>query len=434
MLAATGLAAAPWTLAACATAAQAPVAVVGRHLAFGADPQRQMAFAGELTAPPAGPWSSTWAATAASAPRCRWRCAGWCPRCRRTTARSAAASSSSSTPSPTASRPGERYRYRFRLPDGTTTPEADFVTAPGPGATAPWSFTAFADQGVDTVPPSGQDGFTNDYYDSDDTRRTMTPSTSMVDRIARQRPAFHLLAGDICYADPSGEGHPVRSAGPARRAASTASTRPCGRRTSGSIERSAASTPWMFATGNHDMEALYDDNRAGGASHGYGGHAARLDLPRTGPSACPSVYTFRLRQRRRDQPGRQRPLHRDPHQRGLLGRRADVVAAADAGRDARRPGRRLDRRVLPPLRLRDVEVARLRRRGARRGGAAVRRVLGRPRPAGPQPPVRAHEPDPARALGRAGPRRRDRAPGDRRHDLRVRRAPAGGPATAGSTA
>ena len=43
VLAATGLAAAPWTLAACATAAQAPVAVVGRHLAYGADPQRQMA-------------------------------------------------------------------------------------------------------------------------------------------------------------------------------------------------------------------------------------------------------------------------------------------------------------------------------------------------------------------------------------------------------
>ena len=61
----------------------------------------------------------------------------------------------------------------------------------------------------------------------------------------------------------------------------------------GLIERSAASTPWMFATGNHDMEALYDDNQAGGASHGYGGHAARLDLPRNGPSACPSVYTFR---------------------------------------------------------------------------------------------------------------------------------------------
>ena len=60
----------------------------------------------------------------------------------------------------------------------------------------------------------------------------------------------------------------------------------------GVIEKSAATVPWLFATGNHDMEALYDNNTApGGAAHGYAGHAARLDLPRTGPSACPSVYS-----------------------------------------------------------------------------------------------------------------------------------------------
>src|SRR6185312_4935718 len=58
----------------------------------------------------------------------------------------------------------------------------------------------------------------------------------------------------------------------------------------GLIEKSAVSVPWLFATGNHDMEALYDNNAApGGAAHGYAGHAARLDLPRTGPSGCPSV-------------------------------------------------------------------------------------------------------------------------------------------------
>jgi hypothetical protein len=41
------------------------------------------------------------------------------------------------------------------------------------------------------------------------------------------------------------------------------------------------------------MEALYDDNRSpGGATHGYGGHQARLDLPGNGPRGCPSVYAF----------------------------------------------------------------------------------------------------------------------------------------------
>ena len=92
-----------------------------------------------------------------------------------------------------------------------TTEVAEFGTAPA-RASGPWTFTAFADQGVDTAPRDGT-GFTNQYYKPDDTRRTMTPSTSMVDRIATTKPAFHLLAGDICYADPSGEGKPVRSTG-----------------------------------------------------------------------------------------------------------------------------------------------------------------------------------------------------------------------------
>ena len=42
------------------------------------------------------------------------------------------------------------------------------------------------------------------------------------------------------------------------------------------IESSASTIPWMISTGNHDMEALY-------GVHGYGGHLARLDLPRMAP-------------------------------------------------------------------------------------------------------------------------------------------------------
>ncbi|GAA4777210.1 metallophosphoesterase [Actinomycetospora chlora] len=296
VVAALGLASAPWTLAACAQASQAPVAVVGRHLAFGADPQRQMAFGGELTAaPPPGALvvdlgrDGSFGTTLPVEVR---RLVSQVPQ--------ADGSIRGSEQFFVHARadglaPGERYRYRFRLPDGTTTAEADFTTAPPAGATAPWSFTAFADQGVDTVPPSGLGGFTNGYYEPADTRRTPTPATTMVDRVAAQRPAFHLLAGDICYADPSGEGRVVRSNGTRKAPTGFDSFDPTVWTTYfGMIERSAASTPWMFATGNHDMEALYDDNRSpGGAAHGYGGHAARLDLPGNGPSACPSVYTFR---------------------------------------------------------------------------------------------------------------------------------------------
>ncbi|MFN2534660.1 MAG: hypothetical protein ABR528_05360 [Pseudonocardiaceae bacterium] len=116
----------------------------------------------------------------------------------------------------------------------------------------------------------------------------------MVALIAAQRPAFHLLAGDICYADPSGAGQPVRNNAPRNTDTGFTNFDPTLWTTYfATIEKSAAHTPWMFATGNHDMEALYDNNTApGDASHGYAGHAARLDLPANGPSRCPSVYSM----------------------------------------------------------------------------------------------------------------------------------------------
>ncbi len=301
VVAALGLAGTPWTGAAVARASAAPTAVVGRHLSFGTDPQRQMAIAGELTTPPSGPvvvdlgqytpgrgiaWSQTLTAEVRPLRSQVPQADGLIRGTEQYFVHAAA----------DGLHPGERYHYRFRCPDGTTTPEAYFATAPSPGgATEPWCFTAMADQGVDTVPPDGQAGFVNGPYKPDDARRTMTPSTSMVDRIARTKPRFNLLAGDICYADPSGMGQPVKSTGKADSPKGFDSFDPTIWTTYlGLIERSAAFTPWMFATGNHDMEALYDNNHSpGGATHGYGGHAARLDLPRNGPSQCPSVYSMR---------------------------------------------------------------------------------------------------------------------------------------------
>lgn len=268
-----------------------PPALVGRRLSFGADPRTQMAVAAELTARPTGAvlldvgtdpgYGLTVPAEirhlVSTVPQQdgsiraaeQWFVHGLADRLA----------------------PGGRYHYRLRLADGTATPDAVFSTAPAAGARQPFSFTAFGDQGVNTGPAP----FSDDYYKPDDTRRTPGPAATMIGLIARRAPAFHLLAGDICYADPSGNGHPVRN-------------NPAGDAPNGfddfdptlwtayfaSIEPSAATSPWMFATGNHDMEALYDDNTApGGAAHGYGGHAARLALPRTGPAQCPSVYAFR---------------------------------------------------------------------------------------------------------------------------------------------
>jgi len=115
--------------------------------------------------------------------------------------------------------------------------------------------------------------------------------------MSSERPVFTLLAGDICYADPGGSGLPADD-----------SHTPLGTSATGTnlynpyvwdvflnqIESQAAFTPWMFATGNHDMEPLYGNTVQLGDSptHGYGGHLDRLDLPGNGPKGCPSVHEF----------------------------------------------------------------------------------------------------------------------------------------------
>ena len=223
--------------------------------------------------------------------------------------------------------PQSLYHYRFHLSDGTVSGDAFFSTAPAreighrAPVAEPFTFTAFADVGTNTAPTDpkfawGQDPtavtalggtwptgtFDNNYYSATDpvagTGGTDSrPAASMTNEMSSQRPAFTLLAGDICYADPSGTGLPADDSG-----ALTTGAAP-GKNLYNpyvwdvflnQIEGQAAFTPWMFATGNHDMEPLFGNTEflGGSPSHGYGGHAKRLDLPKNGPKTCPSVYNF----------------------------------------------------------------------------------------------------------------------------------------------
>ena len=121
------------------------------------------------------------------------------------------------------------------------------------------------------------------------------------------------MAGDICYANPSGHAVAIINPDGADGTQPGDSNTPPPPPHSGgwddfdpyvwtsylsTIEPSSASTPWMFATGNHDVElfsaALEADAVTTGyyGSIGYGGHAQRLDLPTNGPRKCPSVYSF----------------------------------------------------------------------------------------------------------------------------------------------
>ena len=161
--------------------------------------------------------------------------------------------------------PGKTYFYAvghdgFDPADLATFGRVDsFTTAPSrrrvPGA---FTFTAFGDQGV-SYHALSNDG-----------------------QIAAQNPAFHLHAGDLCYADSSGAGKPVSTDGsngtdvydPRTWDQFLAQTEPI-----------SASVPWMASLGNHDMEALYSPN-------GYGGQLARWDFPDNGPVQSEGVYSF----------------------------------------------------------------------------------------------------------------------------------------------
>ncbi|MDX6354162.1 MAG: hypothetical protein QOF98_1065, partial [Streptomyces sp.] len=155
-------------------------------------------------------------------------------------------------------RPGTTYYYGVGHDGFDPATSAAFATV-GSFTTAPavdksFTFTAFGDQGV------SYHALANDSL------------------ILAQNPAFHLHAGDICYADSAGSG-------------TEADTSAYDARTwdqfLAQTESVAARVPWMVTTGNHDMEAWYSPN-------GYGGQEARWTLPANGhdPVNQPGAYSF----------------------------------------------------------------------------------------------------------------------------------------------
>ncbi len=145
-------------------------------------------------------------------------------------------------------RPDTTYHYRLRHRGGAG-PDRTFRTAPA--RPRPFRFTAFGDQGV------GAGG------------------ASTVARVGTLAPAFHVHAGDLCYANSSGSG-----------ASSDVVDGSVWDRWFAQNRGVAARTPWMPAAGNHEME--YGEGR-----HGYGGFASRFALPATGLPGAPHVYWFR---------------------------------------------------------------------------------------------------------------------------------------------
>ncbi|MFJ4685647.1 purple acid phosphatase family protein [Streptomyces sp. NPDC088789] len=240
---------------------RAPGAVLapfGRHLAFGADPRTRMRISWQVPAAVSGPYVRVGARPDDLGPRV------------------AAEVRALRTPELKGVRPAvEQYYLHAALDDllpGTTyfygvghdgfdpaarAHRADvsaFRTAPATPET--FTFTAFGDQGVGEA-----------------ARATGT-------LLRRLAPAFHLHAGDLCYADPTGRG--------SERDAYDATLWDAFLKQNEPVARSV---PWMVTTGNHDMEAWYSPD-------GYGGQAARFSLPDNGPGhgadprPAPGVYSF----------------------------------------------------------------------------------------------------------------------------------------------
>ncbi|MFJ2603583.1 purple acid phosphatase family protein [Streptomyces sp. NPDC091279] len=154
-------------------------------------------------------------------------------------------------------RPGQTYYYGVGH-QGFDPAAAHLTGTLGTFTTAPdhkkaFTFTAFGDEGV------GYHGLANNSL------------------LLGQNPAFHLHAGDIAYADPTGSGQSSDTGFDAR----------VWDQFLAQTESVAKSVPWMPAYGNHDMEAWY-------APHGYGGEEARWNLPDNGPDKknLPGVYSF----------------------------------------------------------------------------------------------------------------------------------------------
>ncbi|EPH44634.1 metallophosphoesterase family protein [Streptomyces aurantiacus] len=154
-------------------------------------------------------------------------------------------------------KPGTTYYYGVGH-DGFDPASPERMATLGSFRTAParpekFVFTAFGDQGV------SYEALANDQL------------------ILGQNPAFHLHAGDICYADTTGHG----------KEGDTYDARVWDQFLA-QTESVAKSVPWMVTTGNHDMEAWYSPN-------GYGGQSARWSLPENGfdPKQAPGVYSFR---------------------------------------------------------------------------------------------------------------------------------------------
>lgn len=162
----------------------------------------------------------------------------------------------------------ETYTHRVRLHglqpdtpyvyevshDGATPRRGTFRTAPEPGRTA-FRFTSFGDLGT------GSAAFS----------KSSIHGAAAVRHVEQFAPLFHLLNGDLAYANNNPTVQPQAWDA-----------------FMNNMSVSAANRPWMPAPGNHEVEA-------GGGDLGYASYHTRFDLPDNhSRDYCGNWYSFRV--------------------------------------------------------------------------------------------------------------------------------------------
>jgi hypothetical protein len=150
-------------------------------------------------------------------------------------------------------RPGVSYNYEVTADNATAGVSASFTTAPA--GRAAFRFTSFGDlatPNTEWVLSYGQAGYA-------------------VKEVESFTPLFHLLNGDLCYADlnPASQPEVWRDFG-------------------NNNQTSAALRPWMPCPGNHELE-FYE------SQDGYASYLTRYTLPDNGlPQFSGRWYSFRV--------------------------------------------------------------------------------------------------------------------------------------------
>jgi hypothetical protein len=174
--------------------------------------------------------------------------------------------------------------YSYQISDGAspaTTYAGTFTTAPADTARTAWAFTSYGDLGTPTAHLSTSGTSWNE--SSDNAYFAVSAIMGETQGAHGVAPLFHLLNGDLCYANLNYNSQPA-----------------VWRDFGNNVQRAASAMPWMPCLGNHEIE--FGGNGANGSGtgiyngpYGYGNYQTRYLLPDNGVSGYRNnFYSFQV--------------------------------------------------------------------------------------------------------------------------------------------